>query len=264
MSQDGKGKNPRLLNPVDLPVELIQQRILVIRGHNVMIDVDLAAMYGVETRALVQAVKRNVARFPSDFMFQIDGDEYAILRSQSVISSTWGGRRTPPYAFTEQGVAMLSSVLRSHRAVAVNIAIMRAFVELRQIFASHVDLVRKVENLELLMAKTDESRNLEIAQIIEVIKQLMGPPLPTRRRPVGFIAPDDTQSRPSQQDMDVRIPESLTRCTLVVTVPEPMMKYGTGAIGVCAIFWCDTRTGCSAALRCVAGARRRARHATQR
>ena len=111
-----------------VPVERVAQSILLIRGQKVLLDADLAQMYGVETKALVRAMKRNMDRFPSDFMFQLTKDEFNDLRSQIVTSSSWGGRRYSPYAFTEQGVAMLSSVLRSKRAVQVNIEIMRAFV----------------------------------------------------------------------------------------------------------------------------------------
>ena len=111
-----------------VPVERIERSILLIRGHKVMLSTDLAELYGVEPRILVQAVKRNITRFPQDFMFQLSKEEFSNLKSQIVISS-WGGlRRAPPYAFTEQGVAMLSSVLRSKRAIQVNIEIMRAFV----------------------------------------------------------------------------------------------------------------------------------------
>jgi hypothetical protein len=113
-----------------------------------MLDADLAELYGVETKALVQAVKRNASRFPTDFMFQLTGEELGILRSQFVISRSWGGRRYAPYAFTEQGVAMLSSVLRSPRAIAVNIEIMRTFVRLREMLSTHVDLARKLSVLE--------------------------------------------------------------------------------------------------------------------
>ena len=112
---------------VSVPIERIERLILLIRGQKVMLDADLAALYGVETKVLVQAVKRNISRFPDDFMFQLTKEEFDILRSQTVTSSSWGGRRYPPYAFTEQGVAMLSSVLRSKRAVQVNIQIMRTF-----------------------------------------------------------------------------------------------------------------------------------------
>lgn len=140
------------MSPVDavaVPIERVSSRIFLLRGEKVLFDFDLAELYGVETKVLVQAMKRNEDRFPADFVFQLDSQEVANLRSQFVTSSSGhGGRRTPPYAFTEQGVAMLSSVLRSPRAVQVNIAIMRAFVKLRQMIASHTDLARKLKALE--------------------------------------------------------------------------------------------------------------------
>ncbi len=127
----------------------IPARILSMRGQRVMLDADLAELYGVETRALVQAVKRNVERFPADFMFQLSGEEFSVLKSQSVTSKPGrGGRRTAPYAFTEQGVAMLSSVLNSARAIAVNIEIMRAFIRLRELVASHQELAKRLAELE--------------------------------------------------------------------------------------------------------------------
>jgi len=161
-----------------IPVERIERAILLIRSKKVMLDADLAALYEVETRVLVQAVKRNLERFPEDFMFQLTQEEFAILRSQSVTSSDWGGRRYPPYAFTEQGVAMLSSVLRSPCAIQVNIGIMRAFVRLRQILASHVELARKLDALE---KKYDD----QFKAVFEAIRQLMTPVEP-KRRPIGF------------------------------------------------------------------------------
>ncbi len=127
-----------------VPIERIQKCIYVVRGHNVMLDSDLAGLYGVATKVLLQAVKRNIKRFPSDFMFQLSASEFEILRSQFVTSS-WGGRRYAPYAFTEQGVAMLSSVLRSRRAIEINIAIMRVFVHLREILADNAALRKKLE-----------------------------------------------------------------------------------------------------------------------
>lgn len=138
-----------LVDAVAVPIERVSSRIFLLRGEKVLFDFDLAELYGVETKVLVQAMKRNSDRFPEDFVFQLDSKEFANLRSQFVTSSSaHGGRRTPPYAFTEQGVAMLSSVLRSPRAVQVNIAIMRAFVQLRQMIASHGDLARKLKALE--------------------------------------------------------------------------------------------------------------------
>jgi hypothetical protein len=131
-----------------IPIERIERSILLIRDQKVMLDKDLADLYGVETRTLTQAVKRNITRFPDDFMFQLSKDEFAALRSRSAAPGQWGGRRYPPYAFTEQGVAMLSSVLRSARAIDVNVEIMRAFVRLRHMIASHEQLARKLTALE--------------------------------------------------------------------------------------------------------------------
>jgi len=166
-----------------IPVDRIEKAILLIRGQKVMLDADLAELYGVETRVLVQAVKRNLERFPEDFMFQLSQEEFAILRSQIVTSSDWGGRRYRPYAFTEQGVAMLSSVLRSQRAIRVNIEIMRAFIHLRQMLASHVELARKLDALE-------QKYDVQFKQVFEAIRQLMAPPEP-KRRPIGFRKGDE-------------------------------------------------------------------------
>ena len=162
-----------------IPVKRIERSILLIRGQRIMLDTDLAELYRVETRFLVQAVKRNIDRFPSDFMFQLTKEEFDNLRSQFVISSQWGGRRYPPYAFTEQGVAMLSSVLRSKRAVLVNVQIMRTFVRLRQILSSHADLARKLAALE---RKYD--RRFKV--VFDAIRQLMAPPPGPKRKPIGF------------------------------------------------------------------------------
>lgn len=143
-----------------------------------MPDADLADLYGVETRTLVQAVRRNMDRFPADFMFQLTKQEFDDLRSQ-IVTSNRGGRRYPPYAFTEQGVAMLSSVLRSERAIRVNIEIMRAFVELRRMPASHADLARKLSALE---KKYDE----QFKMVFDAIRELMAPPDPGKKRRIGF------------------------------------------------------------------------------
>jgi hypothetical protein len=153
-----------------IPSARIERAILSIRGHNVMLDSDLAEMYGVPTKVLNQAVRRNLKRFPGDFMFQLAADESASLRSQSVTSKLGrGGRRYRALAFTEQGVAMLSTVLNSERAVEVNIAIMRAFVRLREILSTHKDLARKLEELE---KKYDENFRV----VFDAIRQLMAPP----------------------------------------------------------------------------------------
>jgi hypothetical protein len=152
-----------------------------------MLDEDLANLYGVETRALVQAVKRNLDRFPADFMFQLSPDEAESLRSQIVTSKGRGGRRYPPYAFTEQGVAMLSSVLRSKRAVQVNIEIMRAFVRLRQILASHAVLARKLNELE-------KKYDSQFRAVFDAIRQLMSPPV-EKRPPIGFVTEGTPKKR---------------------------------------------------------------------
>ena len=165
-----------------IPVDRIEKAILLVRRQKVMLDADLAGLYGVETRVLVQAVKRNLERFPEDFMFQLSREEFAVLRSQSVTSSDWGGRRYPPYAFTEQGVAMLSSVLRSQRAIQVNIEIMRAFIRLRQMLASHAELARKLDALE-------KKYDAQFKDVFEAIRQLMAPPEP-KRRAIGFRKED--------------------------------------------------------------------------
>ncbi|MEK7476355.1 MAG: ORF6N domain-containing protein [Candidatus Coatesbacteria bacterium] len=159
----------------------VENRILLIRGHKVMLSSDLAGLYEVEPKVLIQAVKRNGDRFPLDFMFQLTRAEFANLKSQFVTSS-WGGlRRATPYAFTEQGVAMLSSVLRSPRAVAVNIEIMRAFVRLRQILSTNKDLARRLDELE---GKYDS----QFRAVFEAIRQLMAPP-DSKRRQIGFRPP---------------------------------------------------------------------------
>ena len=161
--------------------ERIERLILLIRGHKVMLDTDLAALYGVETGQLVRAVKRNISRFPHDFMFQLSKDEFENLRCHFGTSSQWGGRRYPPYAFTEQGVAMLSSILKSRRAVQVNIEIMRTFVRLRRILASNADLARKLDELE-------NKYDAQFRVVFEAIRQLMVPaePEPPKRR-IGFV-----------------------------------------------------------------------------
>ncbi len=171
-----------------VPVQDITRSILVLRGHKILLDEDLAALYGVVTGALIQAVKRNIARFPVDFMFQLNAVEWTALRSQTVISKPGrGGRRFAPYAFTEQGVAMLSSVLGSERAIAVNIEIMRAFVQLRGLLASNKELARRFAQLEARLDKKLADHDDAIAAILSAIRQLMNPPVP-KRRPVGFTA----------------------------------------------------------------------------
>lgn len=159
-------------------VARVEARILVLRGQRVMLSPHLAELYGVQPKVLVQAVKRNAARFPEDFMFQLSRDEFGNLKSQFVTSS-WGGlRRATPYAFTEQGVAMLSSILNRPKAIRVNIEIMRAFVRLRRILASHEDLARKLEELE-------KRYDAQFRAVFDAIRQLMEPP-ERQRRSIGF------------------------------------------------------------------------------
>jgi hypothetical protein len=164
-----------------VPIQQIARSIYLIRGQRVMLGQDLAILYGVAVKVLNQAVKRNAVRFPADFVFQLKAEELANLKSQFVTSSWGGPRRARPYAFTEQGVAMPSSVLKSERAVKVNIAIMRAFVKLRQTLETNRELAHKFSELEKRVGKHDE----EIGAILEAIRQLMAPPEKPRRE-IGF------------------------------------------------------------------------------
>ena len=176
-----------------IPSESIEEKIFLLHGQKVMLSSDLAELYQVEPRALIQAVKRNIDRFPDDFMFQLTWDELSLLKSQSVISNDPRATASRsqivilkrglnikyiPYAFTEQGVAMLSSVLRSKRAIQVNIEIMRAFVRLRKILASHVELARKLEALE-------KKYDAQFKVVFEAIRQLMAPPAAPQKK-IGF------------------------------------------------------------------------------
>ena len=167
------------------PVEFIERKIYLIRGCKVMLDSDLAALYEVPTKRLNEAVRRNRDRFPEDFMFQLSAEELEnVLRSQIATSSSGhGGRRRPPYAFTEHGVAMLSSVLSSKRAVALNILIIRAFVRLREYLATHQDLARKLEDVE----RTQQEHGAHIQQIYDCIDRLLEPPPEPSRRRIGFV-----------------------------------------------------------------------------
>jgi hypothetical protein len=155
----------------------IERKIHIIRGQKVILSTDLATLYRVEPRALIQAVKRNIKRFPRDFSFQLNATEARHLKSQFVISS-WGGQRSTPFAFTEQGVAMLSSVLRSERAVKANIAIMRAFVRLREMLVTHEELRQKIEHME-------KRYDAKFQIVFAAIKQMLEMPLKPKRA-IGF------------------------------------------------------------------------------
>jgi len=165
-----------------IPSERIDRSILLIRGHKVLLDRDLAALYGVKPIALRQQVKRNRARFPADFMLQLTPKEAETLVSQSVIPSRRSLGGSLPYAFTQEGVAMMSSVLRSEQAIHVNIEIMRAFVRLRRILASHTELARRLDELEKKYDKHDK----QLGAVFEAIRRLMTPPPEPKRPQIGF------------------------------------------------------------------------------
>ena len=167
-----------------IPVESIQQRIYLIRGHKVMLDADLADLYGVTTGPLNEQVRRNKRRFPEDFLFQLTEEEQEALRSQIAISKGRGGRRYAPLVFTEQRVAMLSGVLNSERAIRVNILIMRAFVRLRELAATHKDLARKLDELERKVSVHDE----RITAVLGAIKKLLTPGEPPKSQQIGIRA----------------------------------------------------------------------------
>lgn len=164
--------------------ESIETKILVIRGQKAMLDADLAELYGVEIRALNQAVKRNAERFPEDFMFQLTADEHDSLRSQSVTLKSGRGqhRKYLPFAFTEHGALMLGNVLKSERAVEVSLMVVRAFVHLRELVSGHKELAQKLAQLERKVGAHDKA----IAEIINAIRQLMAPEEPKKKRPIGF------------------------------------------------------------------------------
>ena len=174
----------------------VERSIRMIRHDKVILDEDLAELYGVEVKRLNEQVRRNIDRFPADFMFQLTNQEFKDLKSQFATSSQWGGRRTSPYAFTEQGVAMLSSVLHSPQAVRVNIEIMRTFVRVRELAATHGDLAARLNELEdkteaLSMQHDAFAHNTraQLKQVFEAIRQLMTPPDPPKR-PIGFVTED--------------------------------------------------------------------------
>jgi len=183
---------------VGTPVERIENRILLIRGNKVLLDADFAALYGVETRRLNEQVRRNLARFPADFMFQLTKAEFGFLMSQNATSNPGrGGRRKRPLVFTEHGALMAATVLNSPRAVEVGLYVVRAFVRLRETLAAHKDLAaklhvleRKTEALALKHDSLSAHTRLQLRQVFETIRELMRAPEP-RRRPIGFVTPED-------------------------------------------------------------------------
>ena len=181
--------------PQLLPLEAITQRIIVLREQKVLIDADLAALYGVQTRRLNEQVRRNKARFPEDFIFELTAEEFADLKSQFATSS-WGGRRKLPLAFTEHGAIMAATVLNTPRAVEVSVYVVRAFVRLRELVGSHRELATRLDDLEqkteaLAMQQDTFSRNTrnQLKQVFEALRELMTPPDPPKR-PIGFIDPE--------------------------------------------------------------------------
>jgi hypothetical protein len=162
----------------------IEESIFLVRGQKIILDADLAVLYGVETKTLVRAVKRNRERFPPDFMFQLSKPEFHNLRCQSGTSRQWGGRRYAPYAFTEHGAIMAASVLNSERAVKASIFVVRAFVKLREMLAAHKELAMKLAELESRVQGHDE----QIVALVETIRQLMEPPPQPPRKRIGFLS----------------------------------------------------------------------------
>ncbi len=185
------------MSSAPVPVERIERAILVLRGHKVMIDSDLAHLYGVTTRRLNEQVRRNLQRFPADFMFQLTNREITILKSQFATSS-WGGKRKPPLAFTEHGAIMAAMVLNSARATEVSVYVVRAFVRLHEVHATNKALASKLDALEkqtaALAFKHDAlaaSTRAQFKAVIEALRELMTPPEPKRKHPIGFVTPKE-------------------------------------------------------------------------
>ena len=182
--------------PASVPRERIGGAIRVVRGQKVILDADLAALYGVETRRLNEQVRRNIDRFPADFMFQLSTDEMAALMSQIATSKpSRGGRRKQPLVFTEHGALMAATVLNSPRAVEVGLYVVRTFVRLRETIAQHKDLAaklaeleRKTEGLALKHDALAANTRMQLKQVFEAIRELMTPPEPVRKRPIGFVS----------------------------------------------------------------------------
>ena len=166
-----------------VPAEIIERKIYLIRGTKVMLDSDLAFLYGVNTKVLIQSVKRNKERFPLDFMFQVSEKEFKNWRSQIVTSNPGSkmGLRRPPYVFTEHGISMLSSILKSKKAIEVNILIIRAFIKLRELLSTHKDLILEIDKIK----KEQKGQNQKILSIIGIINQMLDPEVP-KKEPIGF------------------------------------------------------------------------------
>lgn len=199
-----------ITSTVSLPLEIITQRILIIRGQKVLLDSDLAALYDAPTKRFNEQVKRNLARFPADFMFQLSEEEFAALRSQFATSNdstttTRGGRRYLPYVFTEHGAIMASMILNSPRATEVSMYVVRAFVQLREMVLSNKELAQRLDELEskadLIEVKRDNfehNTRVQLKQVFEAIRELMTPPEtePPKKRAIGFVTPEDAPAKP--------------------------------------------------------------------
>jgi hypothetical protein len=169
----------------------IARQILVVRGYKVMIDADLAALYGVTTKRFNEQVKRNLARFPADFMFRLSDPEHAVLRSHIATSiRRRGGRRYLPYVFTEHGAIMAATILNSLRATETSVFIVRAFVELREALATHKELAKRLDELESCLERKLATHDQAITGIVDAIRQLMVPPEPAKKRRIGFVQDD--------------------------------------------------------------------------
>ena len=185
-----------------LPLEAITQRILVLRGQKVLLDADLAALYGVETRRLNEQVRRNLDKYPEDFIFEVTNEEVANLKSHFATSS-WGGRRKLPLAFTEHGAIMAATVLKSPRAVEVSVYVVRAFVRLRELVVSNKELALRLDELEnktdlmsLKQETFEHNTRVQLKQIIDALRELTAPPPAPTKRPIGFVTPDDPPAKP--------------------------------------------------------------------
>jgi hypothetical protein len=185
-----------------LPLETITQRIVLLRGQKVLLDADLAALYGVETRRLNEQVRRNLERFPADFIFEVGDKEFDNLKSHFATSS-WGGRRKRPLAFTEHGAIMAASVLKSARAVEVSVYVVRAFVQLRELIVSNKELALRLDDLEnkveLMSLKHDafeHNTRVQLKQIFDALRELMTQPAPAPKRSIGFVTPEEKPSKP--------------------------------------------------------------------
>jgi len=176
------------VKPVAVPIERIENRILLVRGHKVLLDTDLAMLYGVPTKRFNEQVRRNAERFPRDFMFQLSPEEWDSLRSQFATLKTGRGqhRKYLPHAFTEHGAIMAATVLNSPRATEVSVYVVRAFVRLRELLASNKDLARRLDQLEKKLATHDQA----IAGLMNAIREMMSPPEPAKKRRIGFIQSD--------------------------------------------------------------------------